>query len=64
MCGIYVLMLQTWKEKAEERYREMVNADNAELVTNPEPFECQICYLDVEAGDGIVLRDCLHQFCR
>ena len=42
----------------------MVNADNAELVTNPEPFECQICYLDVEAGEGIVLRDCLHQFCR
>ena len=42
----------------------MVDLENAEVVTNQEEFECQICYLEVEKGEGIVLRNCLHQFCR
>ncbi|XP_037777079.1 LOW QUALITY PROTEIN: uncharacterized protein LOC119574061 [Penaeus monodon] len=33
-------------------------------VPNREPFECRICFLDFDVGEGAVLRDCLHTFCR
>ncbi|XP_042888731.1 uncharacterized protein LOC122264097 isoform X2 [Penaeus japonicus] len=34
------------------------------FVPNREPFECRICFLDFNEGEGAVLRDCLHTFCR
>lgn len=33
-------------------------------VPNSEAFECRVCFLDVEPGQGVVLRDCLHTFCK
>ncbi|CAB4060186.1 RBCK1 [Lepeophtheirus salmonis] len=27
-------------------------------------FECLICYLEIEPGDGVMLRECLHTFCK
>ncbi|XP_068206014.1 uro-adherence factor A-like isoform X2 [Palaemon carinicauda] len=33
-------------------------------VPNQEPFECRVCFMDIETGEGAVLRDCLHTFCR
>ncbi|XP_066944421.1 serine-rich adhesin for platelets-like isoform X2 [Macrobrachium rosenbergii] len=33
-------------------------------VPNQEPFECLVCFLDIGIGEGAVLRDCLHTFCR
>ena len=33
-------------------------------VPNQEPFECRVCFLDIEVGEGTVLRDCLHTFCK
>ncbi len=38
--------------------------DDLDVIPNAEPFECIICYLDIEPGDGVVLRECLHTFCR
>ncbi|ROT77067.1 hypothetical protein C7M84_004306 [Penaeus vannamei] len=34
------------------------------FVPNREAFECRICFLDFDVGEGAVLRDCLHTFCR
>jgi len=34
------------------------------IIPNAENFECVICFLDTEPGDGVVLRECLHTFCR
>ncbi|XP_050718529.1 uncharacterized protein LOC126999735 [Eriocheir sinensis] len=38
--------------------------DRQGYVPNPHPFECRVCFLDVDSGQGVVLRDCLHTFCR
>uniref|UniRef100_T1GWB5 RING-type domain-containing protein n=1 Tax=Megaselia scalaris TaxID=36166 RepID=T1GWB5_MEGSC len=37
---------------------------NRPLVVNSDNFDCPICYTDTEPGDGVVLRSCLHSFCR
>lgn len=34
------------------------------LIGNTEQFDCIICLETVNIGDGVVLRDCLHQFCK
>lgn len=34
------------------------------LVENQEEFECPICFDEIQVGDGVVLRECLHNFCR
>ena len=38
--------------------------DALDIIPNAEQFECIICYLDIEPGDGVVLRECLHTFCK
>ena len=38
--------------------------DDLDIIPNVEPFECIVCYLDIEPGDGVVLRECLHTFCK
>ncbi|XP_053694732.1 uncharacterized protein LOC128742408 [Sabethes cyaneus] len=45
-------------------YMELVNLDSADLIANVEPFECPICFDSFKEFEGIVLRDCLHSFCK
>jgi hypothetical protein len=35
-----------------------------DVIPNAETFECVVCFLEIEPGDGVVLRECLHTFCR
>lgn len=52
-------------EKEKPRtYLELVELDDVNCVTNTEVFECPVCFLDIGVGEGIVLRDCLHTFCK
>lgn len=34
------------------------------LIPNQEEFDCGICFTPVEPEEGVVLRECLHRFCR
>lgn len=34
------------------------------LVLNAEPAECPVCYSVLAPGEAVVLRECLHTFCR
>ena len=38
--------------------------DDLDIIPNIERFECVICFLEIEPGDGVVLRECLHNFCK
>ena len=45
-------------------YEHMLSVDNQDMVPNMEEFECPVCFDTVKAGDGVILRECLHKFCR
>lgn len=47
-----------------DNYLQLINLDNADLVENVEPFECMVCYMEIQPGEGVTLRECLHQFCK
>ena len=41
--------------------KEMAERD---IVPNEEDFDCPICYLEIKAGEGVKLRECLHHCCK
>lgn len=45
-------------------YMELVNLDSADVIANVEDFECPICFGNFKQYEGVVLRDCLHTFCK
>jgi len=51
------------KEK-DDILKNFQKLDALDIIPNAEQFECIICYLDIEPGDGVVLRECLHTFCK
>ena len=52
------------KMEREKNYKAMIEAANQHLIEVDEEFECPICIIDVDVGDGVRLRECLHAFCR
>uniref|UniRef100_A0A0B7BCW6 RanBP-type and C3HC4-type zinc finger-containing protein 1 n=1 Tax=Arion vulgaris TaxID=1028688 RepID=A0A0B7BCW6_9EUPU len=62
-------LLEKMTREAQERevlanYEELIATDNLDVILNTEAFQCPICFDDVDVEDGIVLRECLHMFCR
>lgn len=47
-----------------EQYNELIMLENCVLVPNTKSIECPICFMMYKPGEGVVLRDCLHAFCR
>ncbi|XP_053212649.1 uncharacterized protein LOC128396139 isoform X2 [Panonychus citri] len=52
------------KGEMSETYKQLMALDDVDLVKNSEDFECPICFLNIHKEKGVVLRDCLHMFCR
>lgn len=61
------------KRATRRQQRPAVNRENYELlktleeqaaVPSMEPFDCPICMDAYQPGDGIILKGCLHVFCR
>lgn len=42
----------------------ILEAAQQNLIPNQDEFDCGICFTPVEPGEGVVLRECLHRFCR
>lgn len=55
---------QRKRREREERYRHLMQADNQAIVENDEVFECPICFTDIEVGEGLRLKQCLHLVCK
>ena len=54
----------TCEEFRQANLVELYNLYNEELIANIEAFECPICIVEYGPGEGIILRDCMHSFCR
>ncbi|XP_034016138.1 ranBP-type and C3HC4-type zinc finger-containing protein 1 isoform X2 [Thalassophryne amazonica] len=55
---------QAREEERRENYARLVMMDGQDLVPNPETVDCRICYVDLQPGEGVLLRECLHCFCK
>lgn len=55
---------QQQQSKETNHYLELLDLENSEIVSNLDKFECPICFIEYEPGHGIILRDCLHTFCK
>ncbi|XP_068693963.1 ranBP-type and C3HC4-type zinc finger-containing protein 1-like [Montipora foliosa] len=59
---------QTRQREAQiERQRNLdtlLQTAQQSIIPNQEEFDCGICFVPVEPGEGVVLRECLHRFCR
>lgn len=52
-------------EVAKNHYLELLTLDNSnDIALNTDPFECPVCIVEYEPYEGVVLRNCLHTFCR
>lgn len=49
---------------AQNLYTELVILDDVELVGTTEQFECSVCLSTTAPGEGCILRECLHIFCK
>ncbi|XP_063307032.1 ranBP-type and C3HC4-type zinc finger-containing protein 1-like [Pelobates fuscus] len=55
---------QALEEERQQNFMHLLQLDNEVLIPNQESIECKICFTDVPAGAGVLLRECLHSFCR
>lgn len=55
---------QAREAERRENFARLVMLDGKDLVPNPDAVDCRICYLDLQPGEGVLLRECLHCFCR
>lgn len=55
---------QAQQEERERNYLYLLETDNQDLIPNTNEADCPICLTPVEPGNGVVLRECLHTFCR
>lgn len=47
------------------QYMELLSLDERmDLTKNTEKFECSICLVDYQPLEGVILRNCLHTFCK
>ncbi|CAJ0965429.1 unnamed protein product [Ranitomeya imitator] len=55
---------QALEKERQQNFLHLLQLDNEVLIPNQELIECRICYMEVPAGVGVLLRECLHSFCR
>ncbi|RXN17328.1 ranBP-type and C3HC4-type zinc finger-containing 1-like protein [Labeo rohita] len=55
---------QAREAERRENFARLVQMDGQDLIPNPERVECRICYVELEPGEGVLLRECLHCFCK
>lgn len=52
------------EEQAANVYKELVKLEQQALVSTAEPFECAVCMDECRPDQGVILRECVHTFCR
>ncbi|XP_073988059.1 uncharacterized protein isoform X2 [Rhodnius prolixus] len=59
------LKAEAVREEKQLNYQKMLDmVEKDDLIFYTEEFECPVCLMECEPMDGVVLRECLHVFCR
>ena len=58
------LRKESRKGEAYRNFMQALMMMDRNIIPNVEPFECPICYGDIDIGEGVTLRECLHNFCK
>ncbi|XP_061640291.1 ranBP-type and C3HC4-type zinc finger-containing protein 1 isoform X2 [Phyllopteryx taeniolatus] len=56
--------LKVQKSKRRLNYLQLLQTDDLNIVPTTSETNCPICFCALEPGTGVVLRECLHTFCR
>uniref|UniRef100_K1Q9B6 RanBP-type and C3HC4-type zinc finger-containing protein 1 n=1 Tax=Magallana gigas TaxID=29159 RepID=K1Q9B6_MAGGI len=48
----------------QENFEILRRAEDTSLIANTHIFRCPICFDDISPGNGVILRECLHSFCK
>ncbi|KAG1714067.1 RanBP-type and C3HC4-type zinc finger-containing protein 1 [Nymphon striatum] len=60
----FELLIQKKAVEGKDLMTLMEEQEKLDLIPNMEQFECLVCLSDIPSGGGIVLRECLHNFCK
>uniref|UniRef100_A0A3P8WYT8 RanBP-type and C3HC4-type zinc finger-containing protein 1 n=1 Tax=Cynoglossus semilaevis TaxID=244447 RepID=A0A3P8WYT8_CYNSE len=52
------------REERELNYLHLLATEDQNLILSTTQTDCPVCFSTLEPGEGIVLRECLHTFCR
>ncbi|XP_068598570.1 ranBP-type and C3HC4-type zinc finger-containing protein 1 [Brachionichthys hirsutus] len=55
---------ETQQEERERNYMILLAVEDRDLIFTTTETDCPICLSTVEPGEAVVLRECLHSFCR
>ena len=47
-----------------KNFQALQATDFKDIIENTEAFGCSVCLEDIEPGEGVILRECLHMFCK
>ncbi|KAF7382130.1 hypothetical protein HZH66_013562 [Vespula vulgaris] len=56
--------MEKYMDMQNERYNELMLLMENDSVPNFEPFECPICLVPYNPHEGLILKNCLHTFCK
>lgn len=58
-------IVEVKKSEPITQYIELLSLDDSmDLTKNIESFECSVCLVDYQPYEGVILRNCLHTFCK
>lgn len=57
-------VVKAQQEERQKNYTELLATEEQNLIPNSTEIECPICFSTIQPGEGAVLRECLHAFCR
>ncbi|KAL4648907.1 ranBP-type and C3HC4-type zinc finger-containing protein 1 isoform X1 [Arapaima gigas] len=55
---------QALEDERQKNFRSLIETDGHNLVPNQEVIDCPVCYSTIVPGEGVTLRECLHNFCK
>ncbi|KAK7877836.1 hypothetical protein WMY93_031508 [Mugilogobius chulae] len=60
----FLLYEQAQQEERQQNYLNLIETDNMGLIPNQDEVDCPVCFTPLAPSEGVVLRECLHTFCR